>query len=231
MDDIYTGLAAPFSASDLEWRAGAVNKEKTRALALAYITSRAVMDRLDRVVGPANWRDEYRPGPDGGLICGLSLRVEGEWITKWDGAENTLFEEVKGGLSGAFKRAAVKWGIGRYLYRLPSVWVPCAVAGKTIALKATPPLPEWALPVSDAGNHPSDEQIEDRIQGVRVSGNGNGSHPEQSRSISWSKAVVDAVLEAGAAESPLQAVQMLNASDLPTNITPDQAAAWILSSR
>jgi hypothetical protein len=28
-------------------------------------------------------------------------------------------------MSDAFKRAAVKWGIGRYLYRLPNVWAPC----------------------------------------------------------------------------------------------------------
>ena len=77
----FTRLAAPFNPSDLEWRAGATNQDKTQALALAYITSRAVMDRLDEVIGPENWCDEYQPGPDGGLICGLSLRVNGEWVT------------------------------------------------------------------------------------------------------------------------------------------------------
>ena len=104
------------------------------------------MDRLDEVIGPQNWRDEYAPGPDGGVICGLSLRLDDEWITKWDGAENTEFEAIKGGLSDAFKRAGYKWGIGRYLYRLESVWVPCELRGKTIVLKSTPPLPDWALP-------------------------------------------------------------------------------------
>ena len=57
----FTRLAAPFKFSDLEWRAGATNQDKTKALALAYITSRAVMDRLDEVIGPENWRDEYQP--------------------------------------------------------------------------------------------------------------------------------------------------------------------------
>ena len=94
------------------------------------------MDRLDEVLGPENWRDEYQPGPMGGLICGISLRVNGDWITKWDGAENTQFEEVKGGLSAAFKRAAVKWGIGRYLYKLPNVWVPCQANGRAVTLKS-----------------------------------------------------------------------------------------------
>ena len=144
--DLFTRLATPFHPNDIEWRAGATNADKTKALALAYITSRAVMDRLDEVVGPENWRDEYKPGPDGGVICGLSLRIDGEWITKWDGADNTEFEAIKGGLSDAFKRAGYKWGIGRYLYRLDSVWVPCELHGKTIVLKSTPPLPDWALP-------------------------------------------------------------------------------------
>lgn len=234
MDDIYTKLAEPFSSTDLEWRAGAVNEDKTKALALAYITSRAVMDRLDRVVGPANWRDEYKPGPDGGLICGLSLRVEGEWITKWDGAENTLFEEVKGGLSGAFKRAAVKWGIGRYLYRLPNVWVPCEAQGKSISLKSTPPLPEWALPISASGDPPdtSTDMFRDgQHEEAAPCSNGNGSKATTSRSISWGKAVVDALLNAGIADNHLQIVQLLNASNLPRDINPDQAVAWALSSR
>lgn len=130
----FNQLAAPFSVEDIEFRARATTNDKSRALALAYITSRAVMNRLDAVLGPENWRDEYRPGPNGGVICGLTLRVAGEWITKWDGAENTNFEAIKGGLSDAFKRAAVKWGIGRYLYATPDVWVSCTVRGKTVIL-------------------------------------------------------------------------------------------------
>ena len=97
LKDLFARLSAPFHPDDIEWRAGATNADKTKALALAYITSRAVMDRLDEVIGPENWHDEYAPGPDGGVICGLSLRIQDEWITKWDGAENTDFEAVKAG--------------------------------------------------------------------------------------------------------------------------------------
>ena len=139
LKDLFARLAEPFHPDDIEWRAGATNNDKTKALALAYITSRAVMDRLDEVVGPENWRDEYASGPDGGVICGLTLRINGEWITKWDGAENTEFEAIKGGLSDAFKRAGYKWGIGRYLYKLDKQWVFCDVHGKTIVLRSTPP--------------------------------------------------------------------------------------------
>jgi hypothetical protein len=140
-------LAEPFPASDIEWRAGATNKDNNKAMALAYVTSRAVMDRLDEVCGPENWRNEFKDGPDGGVICGLSIRVDGEWITKWDGADNTNFEAVKGGLSGAMKRAGVQWGVGRYLYKLDGQWVKCTAYGKTVKLDETPKLPAWALPV------------------------------------------------------------------------------------
>jgi hypothetical protein len=150
LKEMFTALAAPFPAEDIEWRAGATNADKTKALALAYLTARAVMDRLDEVVGPENWKDEYHPGPDGGVVCKLSIRlkVDGlpEWIAKEDGAENTDFEEVKGGLSSALKRAGVKWGIGRYLYGLEGKWVASEQKGKTVVLKETPKLPAWALP-------------------------------------------------------------------------------------
>lgn len=142
----FAKLTEPFPANDIEWRAGATNPEKTKALALAYTTSRAIMNRLDAVAGPANWRDEYASGPDGGVLCGLSLRIDDEWITKWDGADNSDIEAVKGGLTDAFKRVAVKWGIGRYLYNLDGVWVECTVRGKTVVLSKKPTLPAWALP-------------------------------------------------------------------------------------
>jgi hypothetical protein len=47
------------------------------------------------------------------------------WVRKSDGAGETQVEGEKGAISDALKRAAVKWGIGRYLYDLDSPWVPC----------------------------------------------------------------------------------------------------------
>lgn len=142
-------LAKPFDPSEIKWRAGSTSEKNSqvRAMALAYIEARTAMDRLDGVVGAGNWRDEYRPGPSGeGIICGVSVLIRDEWVTKWDGAENTDFEAIKGGLSDAFKRACVKWGIGRYLYRLPSKWVDATKKGKFVAIDNPPPLPDWALP-------------------------------------------------------------------------------------
>jgi hypothetical protein len=109
-----------FEADAIEWRIQSAGEKhgRTWAICVPYVTNRAIQMRLDEVAGPENWRNEFRPGPDGGVMCGLSIRVGGEWVTKWDGAENTDVEGVKGGLSGAMKRAAVQWGIGRYLYAL-----------------------------------------------------------------------------------------------------------------
>jgi hypothetical protein len=142
-------LAAFFQPDELEWRAITVSKRTGKGLAAAYITNRAIMERLDEVVGPANWRNEYRPGPNGGVVCGLSIFVDrgegqpGEWVTKWDGADNTDVEAVKGGLSNAMRRAAVQWGVGRYLYDLPQQWVP---VDDYKQFKQTPRVPDRFLP-------------------------------------------------------------------------------------
>jgi hypothetical protein len=123
-------------------------------MALAYVTNRAIMNRLDEVCGPENWKNEFKAAPDGGILCGISIKVGDEWVTKWDGAENTDIEAVKGGLSGAMKRAAVQWGIGRYLYKLEESWINAnengAYRGKTkdgTPFKwDAPALPSWVLP-------------------------------------------------------------------------------------
>ena len=122
---MFSELSAPFPAGAIHWRAQTVTKDGTKALALAYIDARDVMDRLDAVAGPANWRDSYVETPKGRTICTLEIRIDGEWIAKSDGAGDTDVEGEKGSISDALKRAAVKWGIGRYLYALGNVWAPC----------------------------------------------------------------------------------------------------------
>ena len=141
-------LADPFPPSDIEWKPGATTRDKSKGLAMAYLTSRAVQQRFDDVCGPGDWRNEFTPGPDGGVLCGISVRVDredgtSEWVTKWDGADNSQVEAVKGGLSGATKRAAVQWGVGRYLYDLPATWVRLDERGRF----AEPPrIPREFLP-------------------------------------------------------------------------------------
>lgn len=190
-------LAEPFPAADIEWRVQSGGKKsdgKLWAKVVAYITSRAIMDRLDAVVGPENWRNEFREAPSGGVLCGISIRVGDEWVTKWDGAENTDFEAVKGGLSAAQKRAGVQWGIGRYLYLLPEGWANIHDGGRLRGCTPKkaggdwfnydpPSLPGWALPArSGAGprtapvvDHSTGEILEDAPDPTPTPAEGNAA--------------------------------------------------------
>lgn len=118
-------LSKPFPKSVVQWRAKMLTRDKKKALALAYIDSRAVMDRLDEAIGIGGWQCEYKEISSGRMACGIGILFGEEWVWKWDGAGGTEVEMDKGIFSAAFKRAAVKWGIGRYLYELGATWVPC----------------------------------------------------------------------------------------------------------
>lgn len=139
--DVMDSLKKPFPVKDISWRPGATNKEKTKAIALAYIDARDVMKRLDDVFGPA-WQCRYTHA-DAKVICEIGLLINGEWLWRSNGAGDTDIEAEKGSISDAFKRAAVMWGIGRYLYMLPNVWVEIDQYKK---IKNPPELPAWATP-------------------------------------------------------------------------------------
>jgi hypothetical protein len=124
MSDLAKQLQEPFSYEDIEWRAqqtGVTADGKPWAMVLAYVTNRAIQTRLDDVFGPDGWGNEYKPGPTGGVICGITAKG----VTKWDGSDTTDIEATKGGLSSSMKRAGSQWGIGRYLYKLDVCFAEC----------------------------------------------------------------------------------------------------------
>lgn len=155
-------LAEPFPEDMIEWRIQScgIKGGKAWAMCLAYIQSRAIMDRLDAVCGPEGWKVEYTILPDG-VIATLSIKCGSEWVSKQDGAEQTDIESFKGGLSSALKRAGSVWGIGRYLYDLEAGFAqtsegnaPGMRFAKTkdnqVFYWAPPKLPAWALPKKEA---------------------------------------------------------------------------------
>lgn len=175
-DNILERLQAPFPKEDVEWRVQRTVKAGNgyKAIVLAYITNRAIMNRLDEVFGVGGWKNEYKEWRDKGVLCGLSVKIDGEWVTKWDGAEETAVEATKGGFSGSMKRAAVQFGLGRYLYNLTENWVEIKdrgqnyinskvkVNGKDEWAKGywdTPKLPDWALPPAKAVPSITSQQI------------------------------------------------------------------------
>jgi hypothetical protein len=124
-------LHRPFDPDKVSWRVGSTTKDKKRGLALAYLDARDVMERLDEVCGPENWQSDCYDAGDGRLACKLGIRINGEWVWKCAGAggrdasDKGLSENdvSKASFSDALKRAAVLWGIGRYLYDLQTPWV------------------------------------------------------------------------------------------------------------
>jgi hypothetical protein len=120
--EIFDALSAPFPIECVSWRVGTTNEkwrqpdEAMKGTALCYVDARTVMDRLDSVCGFDGWQCTYTPGVGASIVCNIGILVAGDWIWKADGAGASDIEPEKGALSDAFKRAAVRWGIGRYLY-------------------------------------------------------------------------------------------------------------------
>lgn len=126
-------LAAPIAPDRVSWRVGSTTQDKSKGMALAYIDARDVMQRLDEVCGPAGWQCRYSHAT-GKTVCDIGIKCGDEWVWKADGAGDSDVEAEKGALSDAFKRAAVRWGIGRYLYDLESPWVKLKPMGKSYAI-------------------------------------------------------------------------------------------------
>lgn len=159
--EIQSKLMMPFRSHEIAFRVG--REFGDNASVLAYITARGIMNRLDAVLGVTGWWDEYEI-VDKGVICKLTCCIDGQPITKIDAAPFTNIESLKGGFSDALKRAAVKFGVGRYLYDLPEMWVDLLPkrpekgknyihshknkSGKYVYW-VDPVMPKWALPDSN----------------------------------------------------------------------------------
>ncbi len=159
-------LKEPFEPQEIEWRflQSGMKNGKPWARVAAYVTARGIQNCLDNVCGVAGWQTRMKPD-SGGVICELGLWDEDSWVWRADGAPYSDIEGYKGAISGALKRAAVSFGIGRYLYGLPVCWAIFVdehqgmyrgqVKGeKTKWFDWNPPsLPDWALP--DPGKGPA----------------------------------------------------------------------------
>lgn len=145
-DILFKELARPFDPNQIHWRLGATNAKNnggkaSKGIALAYINARDVMGRLDAVAGCFDWKTELTEVA-GTAACTLYIRVDGEWVSRTDTSGQTAVDGEKGAASTALRRAAAQFGVGRYLYSLPNVWVNVGDYSKFDA----PPLPKWALP-------------------------------------------------------------------------------------
>ncbi len=175
---IFEKLRAPFTGDELAYVTAADSKDKKSKLWAPYVDARAIQDRLDAVVGPENWTVTYEPGPSGeaDYMATLSLRVgpnNGQtpgksWVSKTDGAGAPAREAVKGGYSTAFRRVAVLWGIGRYLYAIEGVWLNSEIPPWEVGPHVWKRLPGWAVPpgsrdeVEPPNAHPGERSDSDQ---------------------------------------------------------------------
>lgn len=124
LNELISDLTAPFPSDQIELKPGALTQSRDRALAMAYADSRVYQDRLDAVVGPADWQIQFQATPDG-VICtltilGVSKADVGDFPV--DYADKTNENHATTAAAQAFKRACAQFGLGRYLYALPRTW-------------------------------------------------------------------------------------------------------------
>lgn len=143
-------MQQPFPVAQVKFKPQMV--KGNRALAAAYIDARLVMDRLDEVAGVGGWCDKYKVLQDGSVVCRLTVTcpIRYGWAKVSKSDVGSLSEQPDGGdrlkaaFSDALKRAAVKFGVGRYLYRLGATWADYDPAKKQFT--RPPVLPDWAAP-------------------------------------------------------------------------------------
>ncbi len=133
-EEINRKLRDPFDPTQIDFRVQSEKKsERTgKVQIVAYIDARAVQDRLDEVIGAGNWSFDWTPLViDNGevMVAKGVLTVYG--VSKADAGSASNFEQSLGAVSHCFKRAAVHWGIARYLYDLPQLWI--TMAGKYLS--------------------------------------------------------------------------------------------------
>lgn len=135
-EELHAALIEPFDIGELKFFPVTLTEDKKKGKVGSYIDARAVMDRLDGVVGPDGWSTTYRciDPADKAVECTLSIRFGGDWVARADvgypndakDADNPAKEAWKAAYSDSLKRAAVQFGIGRYIYslELEKDWLP-----------------------------------------------------------------------------------------------------------
>lgn len=114
-------LRKPITAAEIEWRVQSAKNGKMTVV--PYITNRCVMERFDEAFTPFGWQNTFQEWRGKGVKCGIGVLHEGQWIWKFDGADESDIEATKGGFSDSMKRVAVQWGLGRDLYNYPRVFI------------------------------------------------------------------------------------------------------------
>ena len=133
--DVWARLSAPVPAGAISWRQdGKVTARDERYFArfVAYIEANTVRERLDTVV-PGEWDLTLElmptiPGEDGdGSQCSFKARLQILGVIREDVGTGRDYKQAS---TDAFKRAAVRFGVGNELYDYEQNWVEMDGDGK-----------------------------------------------------------------------------------------------------
>lgn len=132
------GLAPAVPLKDVEWRLDSEPKDGDRGMRarfVPHINARTAAALMDEWVGPCGWSQSDAVVTIAGkeaVQCTVSVFDGEQWVSKQDVGVASNTEPQKGAVSDAFKRVVtVKWGAGRNVYELPTLWAPCkAVNGR-----------------------------------------------------------------------------------------------------
>mgnify|MGYP001567218223 CR=1 FL=1 len=167
-DQVFKELREPFDPEDIDWKPQSVKGDK--AVALAFADPRVYIDRLNTVVGIGNWNRKFEfivtpwvkvikgkapwGSPEGTpvppdkvlngnkVMCISTVSVLGIEQASTGESDASDDNAATSSEAQAFKRACIGFGLGRYLYDLPSFEAPYKYGKFTIK----PTLPDWAIP-------------------------------------------------------------------------------------
>lgn len=107
------------------------------AVCVPYLDSRQVTTRLNNVLGIDGWSNTLIETSDSGMICEITIIVNGKEVTRSNVGTKSEYEAKKGMASDSIKRAAVNFGVGSYLYDMQPVKLKIAIEnGKKYAATA-----------------------------------------------------------------------------------------------
>ncbi len=139
-EQIMAELAAPFTIIGADGKIYPAVKwyqQTNKGICVPYIDARQVTQRLNDVLGIDGWSNTFIETTSSGLICELSLIINGVQITKSNVGTKSNIAAEKGQASDALKRAAVAFGIGAYIYEMAPVQMQVN-GGKLVTEKGEP---------------------------------------------------------------------------------------------
>ncbi len=151
-------LEVPFPPSLIEWRVTNTtkNQQPARGQVIPYADQRAYTDRLNALFTPAGWTRKYTIHTSANFERSQDKTIVAKVLVSCEltifglGSHSATGEEfaddpnaLTAAEAQAFKRAAVCFGLGRYLYYFTGTWVDLDEHKRP---KTVPQLAGWATP-------------------------------------------------------------------------------------